>query len=176
MRSLFLIAAATFASVAWAGDAVVSKDWLIIVPDEEPSGVQRAIESAARELAHDIGEATGLKLNVAHAKYVKPGARGIYVGAVFAERAGLMPKEHPLQGLENVVAEKDGNIYLFGKDRPGRNVKGYTSWRFLVLPSVKAIANFMERHMDVRFLSPGRTGRDVPKRERISVAEGTFER
>ena len=61
MRSLFLIAAATFASVAWAGDAVVSKDWLIIVPDEEPSGVQRAIESAARELAHDIGEATGLK-------------------------------------------------------------------------------------------------------------------
>ena len=176
MRSLFLIAAATFASVVWAGDAVVSKGWLIVVPDEEPSGVQRAIESAARELAHDIGEATGLKLNVARAKYVKPGARGIYVGAVFAERAGLMPKEHPLQGLENVVAEKDGNIYLFGKDRPGRNVKGYTSWRFLVLPSVKAIANFMERHMDVRFLSPGRTGRDVPKRERISVAEGTFER
>ena len=75
----------------------------------------------------------------------------IFIGAQFAKDAGLYPKDG-MAAMENVVAAKGGDIYLFGNDHPGLKSKSKKPfpWQFCVLPSVKAVCNFMERRMDVR--------------------------
>ena len=160
-----------------ASAAVLDGRCSIIVGDNagDKVGVSSCLYSAAHVLADGIGEATGKKPQVVKAQYLK-GVKGpkILIGAEFAKAAGLYPKEG-LKAMENVVAEKDGDVYLFGNDRPGlTNPKSRLSWQLCVLPSVKAVCNFMEREMGVAFLAPGKTGRDVPKRERIEIADGTF--
>jgi len=155
----------------------ITADYRIVVPDCTAKGVQPHLKRAAEELANDICEATGMRLSVVLAGERKAGEKAICIGFEFAETAGLAPNDHPLTGLENVVAEKDGNVYLFGRDRVGLNVPGAEkSWYSCVLPSVKAVCNFMERELGVAFLAPGRTGRDVPKAAALVVVDGTFRR
>ena len=169
------------AAVALCGGAahalVVDGRCSIVVCDNigDKVGVASCLYTAAQALADGIGEATGKKPQVVKAQYLK-GVKGskILIGAEFAKAAGLYPKEG-LKAMENVVAEKDGDVYLFGNDRPGlTNPKSRLSWQLCVLPSVKAVCNFMEREMGVAFLAPGKTGRDVPKRKSFEIADGTF--
>ena len=152
----------------------ITKDFAIVVPEPDKTGVSRALETAGRELANDIRESTGLELKVVKAKAAPTGRPCICIGAPFAAAAGLMPQDRPLRAMENVIAEKDGNVYLFGNDRPGQtNPKSPLPWQMCVLPSVKATTTFMENYMGVAFLSPGRTGRDVPARAKIEIPDGT---
>lgn len=161
-----------------ASAVALTEKYSILVPDDDSTGVAAALGAAAHELAHDFREQTGARLPVVKAQWLKAvkGPR-IFIGAEFARSAGLYPKEG-MAAMENIVAVKDGDVYLFGNDRPGleANPKRPLAWHKCLLPSVKAVCNFMEREMGVVFLAPGRTGRDVPKRSRISIADGTFRR
>ena len=83
----------------------VGPNWCVVYPDSQKKVVNRALKVAAEEVAGDINEATGLKIKALPASKAKPPA--IYIGAEFAEKAGL-----DLAGLEwydNVIAEKEGN-------------------------------------------------------------------
>ena len=153
--------------------AVLDAGWSIVAPAKEPSGVSKALHRLAEELRDAIEESVGLRLKVVFADRFK-GGRAIYLGAAAAEKAGLMPAD--LKGYQNVIAEKDGDVYLFGRDCSGKPNQADVNWTKCVLPTVKAAARFMERNMNVRFLAPGKVGMDVPKLERIELAAGMFSR
>jgi hypothetical protein len=177
IRAAFRLAFAVVVLCGTAWGVAIDRKCSIVIPDDagDVTGVAVHLYVAAHALADAMQEATGVKPSVVKGQYLKAvKGQKILVGAEFAKAAGLYPKEG-LSGMENVVAEKGGDIYLFGNDRPGvTNPKGRLSWEHCVLPSVKAITNFMEIEMGVAFLAPGKTGRDVPKRERIEIADGTF--
>ena len=156
--------AAAFAAPA----AVIGPAWRIVVPDRETTGVSAAIARAAEALADDLEEGTGLRIPVV-AKSKAGAGRAIYVGGEFAAAKGLVPWD--LATFDNVIAERDGDIYLFGNDRTGRANERNTKWFNCVLPSVRATTRFMRKAMGVAFVMPGRIGRGVPKRERIELAD-----
>ena len=152
---------------------VIGGDCTIVAPAPEPSGVSRALEDLARNIRDVVEESVGLKLAVTTSDKFA-GGRAVWLGAAAAEKAGLMPAD--LKGFENVYAEKDGDVYLFGHDVSGTpNVKD-VGWHVCLLPTVKAATRFMEDVMNVRFLAPGKVGRDVPRLEKVGVASGTFSR
>ena len=165
--------AAALAAVFAAHAAVIGPEWRIVVPDRETTGVSAAIAKAAEALADDLEEGTGLRIPVV-AKSKAGAGRAIYIGGEFAAAKGLVPGD--LATFDNVIAERDGDIYLFGNDRTGRANERNTSWFNCVLPSVRATTRFMRKAMGVAFVMPGRMGRGVPKRERIALADGTFDR
>lgn len=155
----------------------LTPDTKIVVPDPENIGVAAALTEGARALARDLEEGTGMKIPVVPAAKAGGIGNAVYIGGVFAEKAGLMPVgDKTLKEFENVVAAKNGNLYLFGADKPGHKSSKRLGWTECVLPSLKALTNFMEKDLGIRFLYPGDTGRDVPKMPRVEVAEGTFRR
>ncbi len=141
----------------------------IVVPGMDRTGVVSALREAANELRLDIEEATGWKLDVVEASKAIDTAGAILIGEKFAAEAGLVPPD--LKFFDNVIAEKGGRLYLFGHDRPCRN-KPNQAWVHCILASVKAVADFEYQYMGVRYLMPGRTGVEVPKRKSISVPDG----
>lgn len=155
----------------------ITPDYAIAVPDPVAKDIPEFLGKAAVELAHDIREATGLDLKVVPAKDVRPDGKYIYIGEGFAAKAGLVPKDRPLVGMDNVVAEKGGSVYLFGHDRTRFSDDRKPGWwRYCLLASGKAVCNFMEKELGIVFLMPGREGRDVPKRKELTVADGLFRR
>ena len=169
-NTILLLAALTGLNAA---AAVIDKSYVIVAPEKEDSGVSKALGVVAKDLQGAIEESIGCKLAIRKTNAPAKG-RAIYLGPGPAERAGLMPAD--LAGFENVIAEKGGDIYLFGRDCSGTpNVKN-AEWRHCLLPTAKAVARFMEKQMDVRFLAPGKVGMDVPKRERIELKDGAFDR
>ena len=162
-----MLAAAAAAGLA-AQAAVVDSSYAIVIPDGEPSGVQRALATAATALQDALKEGAGLDLAVVE-KSKAPAGKAIWIGAEFAERDGL-----DLSGyakFDNLVAEKDGNVYLCGRDR-GREGQRNLGWQRCTLASVKAVTRFMHDILGVRFLAPGKVGRDVPRLDRVEVPEG----
>ncbi len=150
----------------------VGSEWCVAYPESGPKGVIRALRITAQEVRDDINEATGWKLKALPAS--KATSPAIWIGAEFAERAGF-----DLSGLRwysNVIAEKNGNIYLFGCDKPGRNASSpnHGDWFRCILPSVRAATRFLETSVGVRFLMPGEVGKEVPKCNAISLADGAF--
>ena len=163
-----------FAFVALCATVVravtIEPGWCIAYPESGSKDVNRALLAAAEEVRRDIAEATGVKLKTVPASKAK--APAIWIGAEFAENAGLNLVD--LKWYDNVIAEKGGSIYLFGNDRPGRtsSESQKLSWTDCVLPSVRAVARFLETAVGVRFLMPGKIGTEIPKRKEISLADG----
>ena len=148
----------------------IDASWRIVVPPKEDSGVQRALRDMADELASAFEEGSGFRPGVDEDGEVGP--KRIFFGRAFAEASGFDLSS--FKAMDNAYAEKGGAVYLFGDDRSGKpNVKNVT-WQNMYLPSAKAAARFMKDAMGVRYLMPGRIGRDVPKRAQVTVKDGTF--
>lgn len=168
------LAAVFFAFTSAAAMAVtVDETFTIVVPEYERSGIAADIYKAADKLKDALKEGAGLELETSRLGRFK-GGRAIYIGEAAAKRAGLVPEG--MKDFSSVIAEKGGDIYLFGCDRaihPGiASNKGHSS----PVPTLKAITRFMEDYMDVRFLMPGDIGTDIPKIEKVEVPDGTFSR
>ena len=163
---------------AWAEDAkdavAIDASYCIVVPTDGQGGVVRALRQAGKELADAFNEGAGVKLKVVGDNAYKGDGRAIFLGAAAAERAGLMPAD--LKDFANVIAEKDGGIYMFGRDAQRRADVKRAAWQQCLLPSVKAVTRFMERFMDVRFLAPGEVGKDIPRIGCVKVPKGLFDR
>ena len=153
------------AATVWAADAkdavAIDGSYCIVVPAEGQGGVVNALRRAGKELADAFKEGAGVKLKVVTDSAYKGDGRAIFLGATAAEKAGLMPAD--LKDFANVIAEKDGSIYLFGRDAQRRANMKRASWQLCLLPTVKAVTRFMERFMDVRFLAPARSARTSPQ-------------
>ena len=162
-----------FLAILSAQAVTIGPKWSIVIPEKEESGVSAALEELGKNIRYVVKESVGYDLKVVSASAFK-GGRAIYLGAAAAEGARLMPDD--LKGYENVIAEKNGDIYLFGHDVSGRPNKKNVGWGGCLLPTVKAATRFMEKAMDVRFLAPGEVGMDIPRRKTIELADGTFDR
>jgi len=156
-----------------AGAVEMGAGWRIVLPAKEDSGVYGNIRTAAREMSDAFKEGAGWKIPVVEAA-AAPVERAIFLGRAAAEKAGLSCEG--LVDFDNVIAEKGGNVYIFGKDRPGRTNERNLDSRRCVLPTVKGVTRFMESHMSVRFLAPGKLGADVAKFDRVSLPDGTLSR
>ena len=167
MKTLVL----TLALVAFssAPAAMLDAESVIVVPASAPNGVAQALDEAARALREAVRESTGLDLKVVRSSASGKG-KAIYVGGAFAESEGFDLSD--FKDFDNLVAAKDGSVYLAGRDvgRPGLK---RMRWDRCLLPSVRAVARFMQEDMGVAFLAPGRTGTDIPKRDRIELPDGT---
>lgn len=173
MTALKCLAAALFVLSA---SAARGADWKIVLPPyENVPGVHDAITNAAHEMTTILEEGTGRRPAVFSARDKVDGPCRIFLGERHAEKAGLLPAD--LKEFANVVAEKDGDVYLFGRDRSGRpRVKTSIPWQECVLPTVKAATRFLEDCADVRFLAPGCVGRDVPRKDALAVPARLFSR
>ena len=109
-KKMMLVAA--LACVCSLSAVTVGPDWCVAYPDTTGwKDWKWSLCVAAEEVCADINESTGLKLKAVPASKAK--APAIWIGAEFAKKAGF-----DLSGLkwyDNAIAEKDGNIYLFGK-------------------------------------------------------------
>jgi len=129
--------------------------WRVEIPAKEPSGVWSVFSLAKARLEEALKEG---------------GTQGdgtIYLGAEFAKKAGFSTEG--FSALENIIAEKDGNVYLFGIDRSGRPKMKPTPAHLCVMPSVIAMTRFMEKFLNVRFLMPGSTGMAVLPKAAIAI-------
>lgn len=148
----------------------VDSSWRIAVPAWDETGVAAAIHESARELSAALKESAGLDVPVIPAAKLPAGTRAIRLGLAATQSAGLCAE--PPKGMENEIAEKGGDLYLFGADCPGRTDQRNLSYGKCRLPTVRAVTRFMESHMNVRFLAPGRTGMDCVKLEKVTVPDG----
>ena len=163
------LCAATFAATA----VVVDSSYTIVLPDYERSGIGVELIRAVDVLKAALKEGAGLELKSTTAKSFK-GGRAIYIGEAAAKRAGLVPPD--MKDFSSVIAEKGGDIYVFGCDRAIHPGIGKNPRHMAPVPTLRAIARFMEDYMDVRFLAPGDVGTDIPKIEKVEVPDGTFSR
>ena len=164
---------AAFAAVA----VTIDGSYTIVAPACGKAGVPKAIHDAADDLASAFKECADLNLKVVDANKFKGKLRkspAIFLGAAAAEKAGVMPAD--LTGLDNMIVEKGGNLYIFGRDKQRRAKEKNAAWQNCVLPTVKAVVRFMTKFMDVRFLGPGDVGMDIPHVGKVEVPDGLADR
>ena len=170
MKRCVSVCCAALAFAVNAGEVVLDGTWTI-VPQSGPDvcrGVAIGIGTAADVFADVLEEATGVRPKVVAAdKAPSAPGRRIFIGGAFAERAGLMPAE--FKRWDWGAAEKDGDLYFFGRDRGGSHPR-FTNG--CLIPSALAAVRFLETEVGVRFLMPGRIGREVPRTARLAVPAG----
>ncbi len=170
MKRMTLVAVTAFFAGSLSA-VTVGPEWCVVYPESGSRDVNRVLKIAAEEVRDDINEATGMELKAVPASAAK--APAIWIGAEFAQKAGFDLSD--FKWYDNAVAERGGSIYLFGRDRPGRDAAKYgkdIEWYCCVTPSVKAATRFLETAAGVRFLMPGDVGKEVPKRKEVSLADG----
>ena len=167
-----LLGAVALAAPA-ARATVIDGSYSIVVPNYDRSGLPGDIVKAARHFAAALKEGTELDLPVVFLARHRQGP-AIYLGIEAATNAGFRIEGG--RDFSNVIAEKDGSVYLFGNDRALHPGIGRNGYMHTPIPTLKALVRFMEKYLDVRFLAPGETGWDVPKVEKVEVPAGTYDR
>lgn len=173
----FVSAIVVFVALGECHPAVtIDAEWRIANPNHEDAAVRYALSLAAEEIQTDIQEAIGVKLPIVSIGCSSgvPANKTIWLGKSAAENAGL--DISGFNAWDNAYAEKGGNLYFYGNDRPGRN--GLTSQQFgqTFFPSARAAARFLRDVCGVRFVMPGRVGTEVPKLKKIAVPVGMVSR
>ena len=169
MKRTMAVIAVMAAGMAFA--ATLDGSYVIVKPDAGPLGIDAAIGEAAKVLAKSLKDGAGLDVKVVKSGEFK-GGKAIFLGASAAKAAGIGLDGY--RQFDNLIAEKDGSVYLCGNDAPGHkpDKSGRINWANCKLPTVKAVTRFMEKYMDCRFVMPGETGLDVPKIAKVEVPDG----
>ena len=173
-QSIVSLLFTVLAAVSSVQAVTVDGKWEVVVPAlTDKGGLPQSLFKVARSFTNAFHEATGASLPIVTAK--TSGKPSIFFGEEAARAAGLLP-ERPLKDFDNVIAEKGGDLYLFGHDRAIHKGKMSNTPKTTPMPTVKAVARFMETYMDVRFLLPGDIGMDVPACKGVEVPDGVFSR
>ena len=88
----------------------VGVGWKIVLPEKEDSGVYSAIRTAAHEMSDAFKDGAGWNIPVVESAQA-PDKEAIVLGRRAAEKAGLSCGN--LVDFDNVIAERDGNVYIF---------------------------------------------------------------
>ena len=159
---------------AHAEETVIDGEWTVVYPKypKETDGIMKGLRKMSTALCECLEESVGVKAKAVDDSEMPtaPGRRFL-LGGKFAETAGLMPAD--FKSYDWGIAEKDGDLYFFGHDRPGSNPQNDMRCE---IPSAVAAAKFMCDDMKVLFLMPGKIGREVPKLNRLAVPKGYFRR
>ena len=153
-----------------ADEITITGDWTIVRPviRQDARGVDGAIAIVAGTFADVLDEAIGKRPQVVEAGQEPQGPGGrVFIGREFAETAGLMPAD--FKDWDFGMAEKDGDLYLFGRDRVGSSPKDNLA---CVNPSSLATIRFLRDHVGALFLMPGKVGLEVPRLERLTIPKG----
>lgn len=173
LAAAFASAIVTFAALGDRRPAVtIGAGWRIADPDHADAAVRYALSLAAEEIQSDVQEAIGVKLPIVQigSSSASPAGGTIWLGRSAAEKAGL--DVSGFDAWDNAYAEKGGNLYFYGNDRPGRNSLTPQQFAYTLFPSARAAARFLRDVCEVRFVMPGRVGTEVPKLKRIAVPAG----
>jgi len=120
-----------------------------------------SVKLAAQEVQRVIREATGVELPLSD----EPAARMICVGNNMQSKACGFETD-PLPHDAFLIATRNGNLFLLGRDFPGDNYleRGWTS-----RGTLSAAYDFLERFVGVRWLMPGDVGEEIPKLSKLTV-------
>lgn len=141
----------------------------IVIPNDISNiHIAGFIKSAAELVRDCVSEATGITLVVIDESRVDPGKTAIYIGNTkFARDNGVDTTRMPNWSyVHKSVGDK---LILAGADRV--DVAGVTSARYThyILGSVKAVTVFLEQHLGVKFLLPGKNGIHIPSMDSIPM-------
>ncbi len=132
-----------------------ASDWQICIPDD----AVETVRLSAEELAHYFEKATGARLPVVEESQRKKGPI-ISLGATLAaDAAGVqIGKGVSRDGYRMVT--RGGDLYILGLDEPqGANKEDFN---YISKGTLYGVYAFLERYLDIRWLTPGDLGEDVP--------------
>lgn len=145
----------------------------IVIP--EPNGrkddlTDRNLKETADLLQECIEKSTGAKLPVVTEGRCDSAKPGIYIGnTVFARSKGV---DTSVMRNWKYLEQSDGeNLILAGLDERGPAGKERT---YYSMGSMKSVTSFLQEHMGVKFVLPGKNGTSVPKMSRIAVPSRTL--
>jgi hypothetical protein len=141
MLFCLLFLAVALANADAAVETVIEGEWTVVYPEypKESCGLTEGLSAMSGVLCDVLGESVGVKAKaVTEGREPKGSGHRFFIGGKFAEAAGLMPAN--FKGYDWGIAEKDGDIYFFGRDRTGSNPRG--KWG-CVIPSALAASKFM---------------------------------
>ena len=132
----------------------------IVIPQNAPT----SLRNAAKELQETVQEATGASLALQQddaavtAPYISLGA------TKQAQTANLLQRTIAEEGFS--ILTRDGNLYIWGPD----TANGQTTVNGGISNgTANGIYSFLEDYLDARWLLPGDLGRDVPRRDTLSL-------
>lgn len=138
----------------------------IVIPDS----ATEVVRFAAQELAYHIEKSTGAALPIVN-ETAKPSGNGlIYLGPCRAtSSAGIRTDSVGISG--SIIRVVGPDFYLVGDDSDGPVFDRYgtTMGCFTRMGTLFAVYEFLEKHMKVRWLWPGRLGEVIPRRTDIRV-------
>lgn len=132
-----------FALTSLLLSGVATAAWTV----EYPKGGAPVVEWSYRRAAEELKAGLG-------------GTGTVRLGSELASKAGFDTSS--LSWYDNVIAERDGVIYLFGKDVARNPNQPYWEWSRAALPTMGAVTRFLHDFAGVRFIAPGQTGTEIP--------------
>ncbi|MBO7147973.1 MAG: DUF4838 domain-containing protein [Lentisphaeria bacterium] len=148
----------------------------IVLPDHvKPEDGGNILKHTAYKIRKSLQNTVGADLWVLNESKLPKGRKGIFLGDTLAARqAGI--DLSGLQKFDSIMQEKDGNLFLIGKDAPnfGKLPPKTSTWTYyhFRVPSLKAAVYFLEEFCDVRFLLPGDAGTEYGKKKKIVIPAG----
>ena len=180
IRNFLVIAMGFSACIAANG---VAAEGIALVRDGEPvsaivipDGAWPAVHFAAEELQYHVTESTGATLLIREENEVATDPEGlIYLGACQKTvSVGIKTKELPPNAFHIKLLE--GNLFFAGEDSDGavldsRNIKGSLHDNKTHVGTLFAVYEFLDKHLGVRWLWPGKMGEVIPKRKDLNVSD-----
>jgi len=163
----FLILTATIALTSIANaDTTIARQgqttYRIVIAKDAPESVQ----AAAREFQESLRLSTGATFTLEE-DTTAPSSPYISLGQTSQARAaGISSSQVKDEGFR--ILTRDGNLYIAGPDTlAGQWTKnGGTS-----NGTANGVYTFLEEYLDVRWLMPGEIGRDVPRKNTLTIPD-----
>lgn len=131
-----------------------------------PQAATESVQKAAEELQKDIEIASGALLKIEKDDVTSAG-HYISLGSTSQATAAGVVSEKMADESYRIVT-KDGSLFILGPDTAEGE---WTARNGTSHGTANGVYSFLEEFLDVRWLMPGEIGRDVPKKDSISVAE-----
>jgi len=143
----------------------------IVIPDRHANpGTTRFVKRTAELLRLAFKETLGVDFPVVHESKRKAGMKSIFLGNTRVLKAhGVRPLKR-FKDFDYGIREFKGNLFLAGADRHRfYDTKLASNYGAYTLGSTRAVVDFLERFLDVRFLYPGETGIDFVKKDKVVI-------
>lgn len=141
----------------------------IVLPEQTAPSTLKQLKKSALEFAKIIEESTGARLPVISEKDHTSGTPAIYLGNTrYARSIGIDTEKMP--AWESIIRMEKQNLVLAGKDVPAEK-KGSPYFTAHTLGTVRAMADFLQTFLGVKFLIPGKNGTVVPKKKKVAIPQ-----